>query len=58
MKWRSASEALCDPRIPTKLKGKLYRIAIRLAMLYGIECWAVKKLHVHKMGVAIMSISR
>ena len=35
MKWKSASRILCDPRIPIKLKGKIYEIAIILAMLYG-----------------------
>jgi hypothetical protein len=31
LKWRQASDVLCDPRVPLKLKGKLYRTAIRLA---------------------------
>ncbi|RXI04552.1 hypothetical protein DVH24_038826 [Malus domestica] len=42
MKWKSASSVLCKRRMPLKLKGKFYRTAIRLAMLYGTECWAVK----------------
>ena len=37
MKWRQASGVLCDKRVPQKLKGKFYRTAIRLAMLYGAE---------------------
>ncbi|RXH79784.1 hypothetical protein DVH24_040931 [Malus domestica] len=51
MKWKSASGMLCDRRRPLKLKGKFYRTAIRPAMLYGIECWAVNHQHVHKMGL-------
>ncbi|KAM2879134.1 hypothetical protein FF1_014667 [Malus domestica] len=51
MKWKSASSVLCDRRRPLKLKGKFYRTAIRPAMLYGTECWAVKHQHVHKMGL-------
>ncbi|KAM1306512.1 hypothetical protein ACFX2H_008887 [Malus domestica] len=51
MKWKSASRVLCDRRRPLKLKGKFYRTAIRSAMLYGTECWAVKHQHVHKMGL-------
>ncbi|RXI01051.1 hypothetical protein DVH24_001285 [Malus domestica] len=35
MKWKSASGVLCDRRMPLKLKGKIYRTAIRSAMLYG-----------------------
>ncbi|KAM1720706.1 hypothetical protein ACFX12_022337 [Malus domestica] len=51
MKWKSASSVLCNRRRPLKLKGKFYRTAIRPAMLYGTECWAVKHQHVHKMGL-------
>ncbi|CAL5326839.1 unnamed protein product [Camellia sinensis] len=57
-KWRSASGVLCDKRIPTRLKGKFYRTAIRPAMLYGTECWATKKQHVDKMSVAEMRMLR
>ena len=32
-------------------KGKFYRVAIRHAMLYWIECWPVKKMFEHKMKV-------
>jgi hypothetical protein len=38
LKWHQASGVLCDPRVPLKLKGKFYRSAIRLTMLYGAEC--------------------
>ncbi|KAM1006091.1 hypothetical protein ACFX2I_002875 [Malus domestica] len=58
MKWKSAFGVLCDRRMPLKLKGKFYRMAIRSAMLYGTECWAVKHQHVHKMGVAEMRMLR
>ena len=37
MKWKSALRVLCDHKFPIKLKGKFYNIAIRPAMLYGIE---------------------
>ncbi|KAL7247565.1 hypothetical protein ACSBR2_002477 [Camellia fascicularis] len=53
-KWRSTSRVLCDKRIPTRLKGKFYRTAIRPTMLFGTECWATKKQHVDKMSVAEM----
>ncbi|KAM1033960.1 hypothetical protein ACFX2A_038273 [Malus domestica] len=58
MKWKSASGVLCDRRMPLKLKGKFYRTAIRSAMLYGTECWAMKHQHVHKIGVAEMRMLR
>jgi hypothetical protein len=38
LKWRQASGVLCDKRVPQKMKDKLYRTAIRPAMLYGAEC--------------------
>ncbi|GMP92153.1 hypothetical protein CsSME_00042498 [Camellia sinensis var. sinensis] len=58
LKWRSVSGVLCDKQVPTTLKGKFYRTVIRLAMLYGVECWATKKQHVHKMSVAEMRMLR
>ena len=39
-KWRKATRVICDRKVPNKVKGKFYRIAIRPAMLYGSECWA------------------
>jgi hypothetical protein len=38
LKWRQASDVLCDHRVPLKLKRKFYRTTIRPAMLYGAEC--------------------
>ncbi len=40
------------------MKGKFYEIAIRPAMLYGTECWTIKKQTIHKMSVAEMRIFR
>jgi hypothetical protein len=54
LKWRQAYGALCDPRVPLKLKGKFYRTAIRPAMLYGAECWPTKRQHVQQLSVAEM----
>jgi len=57
LKWRSTSGALCDKRVPIRLKGKLYRTAIRLAILYVTECWATKK-HLEKMSIVEMRMLR
>jgi hypothetical protein len=46
LKWRQASEVLCDKRVPQKLKNKFYRTAIRPTMLYGAECCPTKRRHV------------
>ena len=40
------------------LKGKFYKIAIWLVMVYGTECWVVKKQHIHKMSVVEMRMLR
>ena len=34
---------MCDRNIPTKLKYKVFKTAIKSAMVYGAECWAVRK---------------
>ncbi|KAL6584875.1 hypothetical protein OROMI_004164 [Orobanche minor] len=58
LKWKSATGVLCDPDMPHRLKGKFYRTAIRPALLYGTECWAVKQCHIQKMNVAEMRMLR
>ena len=49
-KWRKATEIICDRKIPHKVKGKFYCIAIITTVLCGSECWAAKRQHEHKMG--------
>ncbi|KAL5181007.1 putative xyloglucan endotransglucosylase/hydrolase protein 26 [Glycine soja] len=58
MKWRKVSGVLCDAKVPIKLKEKFYRTAVRPAILYGTECWAVKSQHENKVGVAEMRMLR
>ncbi|KAJ1698835.1 hypothetical protein LUZ63_007347 [Rhynchospora breviuscula] len=58
VKWWQASDVLCDKKVPRKLKCKFYRTSIRLAMLYGTECWTTKRRHVQKMSVAEMRMLR
>ena len=48
------SGVLCDKRVPQKLKGKFYRTTIRPAMLYGAECWSMKRRHVQQISIAEM----
>ncbi|KAL6519880.1 hypothetical protein OROMI_032774 [Orobanche minor] len=45
-------------RVLGNYQGKFYRTAIRPALLYGTECWAVKQCHVQKMNVAEMRMLR
>ncbi|VFQ62516.1 unnamed protein product [Cuscuta campestris] len=57
-KWRLASGVLCDPKISPRMKGKFYRSIVRPAMLYGVECWAVKKSHVLRLHATEMQMLR
>ncbi|GJT00728.1 NHL repeat-containing protein [Tanacetum coccineum] len=58
VKWRAAFGVLCDRRIPLKLKGKFYRVAIRPAMLYGSECWPITKAQANRVEVAELRMLR
>ncbi|KAL6526429.1 hypothetical protein OROHE_015438 [Orobanche hederae] len=53
-----SDRVLCDKKVPLKLKDKFYRSAIRSAMLYGSECWAMKKSLESKLEVAEMRMLR
>jgi hypothetical protein len=54
LKRHQTSDALCDPGVSLKLKGKLYRIAIRKVKLYGAECWPTKRRHVQQLYITAM----
>jgi len=53
-KWKYASDVLCDKRMPIGLKGKIYRMVVRPAVLYESECWPIKKTQVQRIMVAEM----
>ena len=42
-KWRDISGVISDNNMPRKLKIKLYMTVIRPVLLYGAECWTVRK---------------
>ncbi|XP_067123187.1 uncharacterized protein [Centruroides vittatus] len=56
--WRDMSGVLCDKRVPLRLKGKVYRVVVRPAMLYAIETVSLRKTHVKRMEVAEMRMLR
>ena len=56
--WREMSGVLCDKKIPVKLKGKVYKTAVRPAMLYGMETLPVKKANATRMNVTEMRMLR
>ena len=49
---------MCDRSIPTKVKDKVYKMAIIPAMVYGAECWAVRKKEGRKLHTTEMSMPR
>ena len=42
-KWRDLSGVISDKKMPRKLNIKLYMTVIRPVLLYGAECWTVRK---------------
>ena len=56
--WRKLTGVLCDKKISARLKGKVYKTAVRPAMTYGSETWAIKKAQEKRMDVAEMRMLR
>ena len=57
-KWRETTGVMRDRNIPTKLKDKLYKTAIKPAMVYGEGCWAVRKKEERKLHTTEMRMLR
>jgi len=57
-KWRKVAGVLCDKKIPFRLKGRVYQMVIRAALLYGAECWQIKKTQVQRLMIAEMRMIR
>ena len=49
---------LCDKNISLKVKGKVHKIVVWLAMIYGMETVGATSLQVRKLGVAEMRMLR
>jgi hypothetical protein len=58
MKWKQLSSVLCDRKVPVKTKGKVYKTAVRPALLYGSECCAPQKKHYTKLHTTEMRMLR
>ena len=60
-RWKNrkrVSGILCDRRISLRVKGKVYKTAVRRATMYGAETWAVEKAQEKKLDVAGMRMVR
>ena len=49
--WRRMSGVICDRRVPARVKGKVYKVAVRPAMLYGLETVTLTKIQEAEMEV-------
>ena len=56
--WRKVSGVICDRRLPTRVKGKVYSSVVIPAMVYGLETVAVTKKQMEEMEVAEMKMLR
>lgn len=52
--WRMAKRTLCDRKVSTRAKGKLYMAVVRSTLLYGAETWPLKRAHERKLEVVEM----
>ena len=56
--WRRMSGVICDRRVPARMKGKMYRVTVRPAMLYGLETVALTKRQEAEMEAAELKMLR
>ena len=49
---------MCDRRIPARVKGNVYKVTVRRAMLYGLETVALTKRQEAEMEVAELNMLR
>ena len=57
-KLREVSGVMCDKKMPIKLKDKLYNTIVKPVMIYGSECWTVKKNDTQKLHTTEMRMLR
>ena len=48
----------CDKRVPPHVKGKIHKLIVQPAMLYGMETVPVTSSHVKKLEVTYMKMCR
>ena len=41
--WRKVSGIICDRRLPARVRGKVYSLVVRLAMVYELETVAIQR---------------
>ena len=58
MSWKKVTGVVCDKKVPSKVKGKIYKVVVRPALLYGMETVAMTKRLEKKLEVAEMKMLR
>ncbi|KAK3508786.1 hypothetical protein QTP70_007626 [Hemibagrus guttatus] len=56
--WRKVWGVLCDRKISARIKGKVYRTVVRVAMLYGLETVSLRKRQESELEVAELKMLR
>jgi len=56
--WKKLTGVICDKKVPEKVKGKLHKVVVQPAMLYGMETVAISGRLEKKMDVADMRMER
>ncbi|KAK3568967.1 hypothetical protein QTP86_021378, partial [Hemibagrus guttatus] len=56
--WRKVLGVLCDRKISARIKGKVYRTVVRMAMLYGLETVSLRKRQESELEVAELKMLR
>ena len=57
-RWRKVLEVICDRSLPARVKGKVYSLLVRPAMVHGLKMVAVTKKQVEEMEVAEIKMLR
>ena len=57
-KGRDLSGVIHDKKVPIKLKSKLYKTVVRPAMVYGSECWSLRKQEEQRLHTTEMNMLR
>ena len=56
--WKDVSGVLCDRKISTRVKGKVYKTVVKPAMMYGAEKWPINKAQGQRLNMAEMRMLR
>ena len=56
--WRKISGIMCDRKLSAKVKGRIYKVAVRPALMFGLETTTLSKRQVADLEVAELKILR